>query len=107
MVTSIDRLSRLNGTLLVTHAIYEGRRRIEFDVPVSYDFYIDGDVLRLRAKYNPPLVSVKSLPEEQIEDCHLLSLFWPKLDKILWNKTVDKLLGKEIRRNYATEGIFV
>lgn len=105
MVTSIDRQTRLNGALLITHAIYEGKRRIEFDVSVSYDLYFDTDALRLELKYNLPLV--KSPPENLIEDCCPLYLFWPKLDKILWNKTVDKLLGKGMKRNYATKHIFV
>ena len=103
--TSIDRLTRLNGKLLVTHAIYEGKRRIEFDVSVSYDLYFDNDALRLELKYNLPLV--KSPPEDLIEDCCSLYLFWPKLNKILWNKTVDKVLGKEMKRDYATKRIFV
>lgn len=100
--TSIDRS---DGTLIVNHAIYEGKRKIEFDVLAHYRFYMDYDVARLRVEFGLPFV--RSSPEDQNEDYHLLDMFWPYLNKILWNKTVDQLLGEKRRRDYATEGIFV
>src|SRR4030042_4756506 len=95
--TSIDRLTKSNGTLILTHEIYNGERRIEFDVLANYSFYMDNGMAKLRVKYDFP--SVKSLPEDRGDDYRLLCCFGIELDKILWNKTVDQLFGKKIRRN--------
>lgn len=60
--TSTDRLTKSNGTLILTHEIYEGKRRIEFEVFANYCFYMDDGIARLRVKYDFPLV--KSQPED-------------------------------------------
>lgn len=96
---------RPDGTLIVTHAIYEGKRKIEFDVLAHYRFYMDRDVVRLRVEFGLPFV--RSSPKDRSEDYRLLDMFWPYLNETLWNKTVNQLLGEKRIRNYATEGIFV
>jgi hypothetical protein len=93
-------ISKPNGTLLLSHAIYEGKRKIEFNVIADYSFYMDHDAFMLAVNYN--LSSIKSFPEDQNEDYRLLEIFLPELSKILWNKTADQLLGRNARSNYIT-----
>ena len=91
-------ISRSNGKLILSHAIYEGKRKINFNVIADYRFYMDHGVFMLDVKYDLPLI--KSFHEDQSEDYRLLEIFWPDLSKILWNKTIDQLLGKNARMIY-------